>query len=122
MNNEASNIVATALEIDANKHDAGEYQEIGSCWDNIYAEILPIEEDISSPLYNMTFRFWDDWGDAANHNWQYHKPIKKEQWPLFARELAVCLRTQTMTTNIVLLNSFMPKPKLSLLERIKKWF
>jgi hypothetical protein len=79
MNNEAANILASALENDANNHDAGIHQEIGLNWDNIYAEILPIEEDINSPLYNMTFRFWDEWGDAANHGWQYHEPIEKEQ-------------------------------------------
>ena len=122
MNNEATNIIASALESDANNHDSGKYQEIGLNWDNIYSEILPIEENIASPFYSMAFRFWDDWGDAANHEWQYHEPIKKEQWPQLARELANCLRSQTMTINSTLIDNLMPKPKVSLLERIKRWF
>jgi len=122
MNKEAAEIFATALENDANDQDEGRYENIGMKWDDIYAQILPIEEDINVPIYNMAFRFWDDWCDTSNHEWQYHEPITKKQWPQFARELAQCLRTGRMPTNLIIIEKFTPKPKIGLWQRIKQRF
>jgi len=122
MNKEAAEIFAKALENDANDHDAGKYENIGMKWDDIYAQILPIEDDINNPIYGMAFRFWEDWGDASNHEWQYHEPIKKEQWPIFARELAQSLKTGSMPQNQAIIENFKPKPKVGLFKRLKNAF
>jgi len=121
MVNEAAEILACALEQDAQAQEAGNINDIGLRWDDIYAEILPIQ-DTAEPIFAMAMRFWDDWGDASKHEWKYHEPITKEQWPIFARELATCLRTETMPENQIINENFTPMPTVSILERIKKWF
>jgi hypothetical protein len=120
MNKEAAEIFATALENDADEQDAGRYENIGMKWDDIYAQILPIEEDINTPIYNMAFRFWDDWCDASNHEWQYHEPITKNQWPQFARDLALSLRSGNIPTNQIIIDNFTPKPKIGVFQRLKQ--
>ena len=122
MNSEAANIFAIALEKDAEDHEAGRFRNIGSNWDRVYGEILPIENDVENPLYRMSFRFWDDWCDASNHDWNYHNPINKDQWPNLARELANCLRAKKMPENRILLNNFTVEPRVPLIEKIKNVF
>lgn len=122
MNKEAAKLFANALESDADDHDAGRYENIGMKWDDIYAQILPIEDDINNPIYGIAFRFWDDWCDASSHEWQYHEPIKKEQWSILARELAQSLKTGLIPQNQVIIENFKPKPKVGLIKRLKKVF
>ena len=122
MNSEAVNILAAALEEDAKNHDSEKYSAIGLNWDNIYGEILPIEDDFETPLYGMSFRFWDDWSDASNHDWMYHEPISKEDWPYLARELAQCLRDKKMPENTMLLNNFKVQPRKPFFDKIKDAF
>ena len=122
MNKEASEIFSNALESDANDHDAVLYENIGMKWDEIYSLLLPIEDDINNPIYDISFRFWDEWCDASTHEWQYHEPIKKEQWPNLARELAQCLKTGAIPSNKIIIENFTPKPKISLFTRLKNVF
>ncbi len=75
MNNEAAEILANALVQDAQAQDAGRINDIGLRWDDVYAEILPFQ-DTSEPILAISMRFWDNWGDASIHEWQYHEPIK----------------------------------------------
>ena len=122
INKEAAEALANALESDADDQDAGRYENIGMKWDDTYAQMLPIEEDMNNPIYGIAFRFWDDWCDASNHEWQCHEPIKKEQWPNFARELAQSLKTGVMPNNQVIIENFTPKPKVGLFTRVKNVF
>lgn len=120
MNKEAAEIVACALEKDAADHVSGKYGNIGMCFDEVYGQILPIEEDVGNPIYQIAFRFLDDWRDASGHEWKYHDPIRKEQWPVFAGEIAESLRTGKMITNQLIIESFLPRPKESILARLKR--
>jgi hypothetical protein len=90
-------------------------------WDDVYGELLPIE-DCNQPIYNLAFRFWDDWCDCANHEWKYHETMQKFEWPLFAREIAIALRTNTMPSNQRIIDQFLPKPKVSNFKKIKDFF
>lgn len=121
MNKEAANILARALEKDASDQENGSFPTIGDCWDDVYGELLPIENDIENPIYGLAFRFWDDWCDAANHNWQYHEPVKEHQWPEYAREIAKALRSEALPSNEIILAEFLPQPKESWLKKTKKW-
>ena len=130
MNPEAFEILAKALERDAAQQKSGKYSEIGMKWDEVYGEILPIEDDFENPLYSLAFNFWDAWADAANHEWQYHEPITKKDWPIFAKKIASSLRSGRPPTNKLIIESFYPKPTanrlakiqhIGLLRRIVRW-
>lgn len=122
MNSEAAEILASALEQDASNHEGGNYSSIGSKWDDVYAELLPIEDDINNPIYGLAFRFWDDWCDSSNHDWQYHEPMTRDMWPGFAREIASALREGRLPEKETIINEFFPRPKVSWVTRIKSWF
>ncbi len=121
MNLEASEILARALEEDIKTQELGNPLEIGEKWDDVYGELLPIEDDISNPIYSLAFRFWDDWGDASNHNWLYHEPTTKEQWPVYAREIASCLRACKLPESTTIIELFLPKPKVGIIQKLKLW-
>ena len=121
MNKEAAEILAEALEKDALDHESGNYDNIGLKWDDVYGQLLPIEEDIDQPVYGLAFNFWDDWCDASNHDWQYHEPITTNEWPKIAREIAASLRNGTPPNNQRILDHFLPKPKIGILQKIKVW-
>ena len=121
MNPEAAEILASALEGDVRTQVEGDPIEIGEKWDDIYAELLPIEDDIDNPIYALAFRFWGDWGDASNHNWLYHEPTTEDQWPIYAREIAASLRAGIMPESPIITDMFLPKPKVSLIQRLKLW-
>ena len=69
-------LLAEAIEQDAIAHESGQYSTIGTGWDEIYLSILPSRK-INAELIDLAIRFWDDWEDAANHDWKYHPPFKK---------------------------------------------
>ena len=119
MTNEAAEILANALEQDASAQMALNWQRIGLRWDDV-AKILE-NHDTSEPIFAMAMQFWEDWGDASNHDWQYHT-ITCEQWPQLARELASCLRNGSMPTNPIIIENYTPKPKVGFLQRLKQWF
>jgi hypothetical protein len=50
MNKEAAEILAAALEEDAQDHESGKYTEIGLKWDDVYGQILPIEDEFDNPI------------------------------------------------------------------------
>lgn len=121
MNKEAAEIFAKALEEDIKLQEEGRFVEIGENWDDVYAELLPIDDDIDNPIYSLAFRFWDDWCDASNHDWLHHEPVTKEQWPLLAKEIAESLRTGKLPESEIIIEEFTPKPKISITQRLKQW-
>ena len=122
MNREPADILAQALQQDASDQAQGQYEAIGEKWDAVYAEMLPIEEDIDNPVYGLAFRFRDDRGDAANHDWQYHEPTTRDMWLEYAREIASGLREGSLPRNEAILEQILPKPKESRFARTKRWW
>lgn len=121
MNLEAAKILATSLEEDIKTQELRSPLEIGEKWDDVYAQLLPIEDEIENPVYSLAFQFWDDWGDASNHDWLYHEPITKEQWPIYAREIASNLRVGKLPESIAIIEMFSPKPKVGFIQKLKLW-
>ncbi len=121
MNKEASEIFASALEADIKRQQEGQDHSIGLEWDDVYGQLLPIEEDFENPIYGIAFNFWDAWCDASNHEWQYYDPLTRNDWPLLAQEVIKSLRSGNMPTNEILIREFLPKPRESFVNRIKKW-
>jgi hypothetical protein len=121
MNPGAADMLADALEEDIRAQEQGRFIEIGEKWDDVYAELLPIEDDIDNPIYSLAFRFWDDWGDASKHDWLYHEPISKEQWPIYAKEIAASLRDGILPESVIIAEEILPKPKVGLIQKLKQW-
>lgn len=106
------------MEHDAAAHEAGRYEEIASRLDDVHGKLLP-NQDIDRLLFGLAINFWDDWGDAANHEWQYHEPTTEEDWPRFARQIAACLRSGSMGAEDSDLERFMHPPGVGLMEKVK---
>ena len=109
-----------ALEADIEAHKNGEYMDIASRWDEVYSEILSKDNEIREDLLGLTLNFWDDWGDAANHEWQYHSPFEESDWPDIAQTIVVHLRNNTIPEDRLILEHFLPRPRKSIWERITR--
>ena len=121
MNLEAAEILARGLEEDIKTQKHGDPLVIGEKWDDVYAELLPIEDDIDNPVYSLAFGFWDGWGDASNHNWLYYEPITEDQWPIYAKEITSSLRAGKLPENSLIIEMFSPKPKVNFIQKLKLW-
>ena len=121
MASESAEILAKALEHDANIQEKNRISEIGNRYDDVICEILPINE-IPEDLFGLAMRFWDDWVDASNHEWKYHEPFVESDWPKMARKIATHLREATFPNDELILEEFMPTPKKPILKRIKNLF
>jgi hypothetical protein len=108
--------LAAALERVIVRHEAGQFEELGSEYDQIEMEPLPFR-DRASEAYVFAFRFWDGWVDASNHEWHHYEPLGRDAWPLLAREVIAALRKGTCPDNPVLMRFFGPQPP-SVLRRL----
>ena len=117
MNEEAAAILVQALEKETQLHNAGSHDAIGAAYDDVLSEILPITE-YHDKQRDMVMRFWDDWCDASNHNWLYHEPMKKEDWPKCAELIVQGLRDGKSLSEEPALSQFIPKPRISIIKRL----
>lgn len=108
--NKEHEIMACALEAEAAFHETGQYQNIGIALDPTYESILKYTSVLDDAIA-FGFTFWDNWIDAANHKWLHHKPIKKEDWPNHAREIAQAIRNAELPTNPNILEYNLIKPR-----------
>jgi hypothetical protein len=115
---EADKIMAAALLDDARAHEAGSYAQIASRYDDIYAEILPLEDRITRRVA-IALNFWDGWCDASNHEWRYHPGIGGRDWPVLARHIAENLNHGEEATDPRVLQHFSPEALRS--RRVKFW-
>ena len=65
--------------------------------------------------------FWDSWIDAWNHQWRYYEPIREQDWPVLAREIARRLREDREIEDPVIVKRFAPKPRGPLRARVKQF-
>lgn len=84
-------VLASALELDADAHDAEQYDAIGERFDDVLNEVIPFWDDYERAL-SAGFYFWDCWVDARNHDWQYYPGTARGDWPRYARAVAAALR------------------------------
>jgi hypothetical protein len=115
----AEAIVAAALLRECELHASGRFDEIGEAWDDVYGEILPLM-DRPTPTVALAFNFWDGWVDACNHDWHNYPGIERQDWPVFARELADALTHGTEVEDPTLLRHFRPRQRRSLRARVSR--
>ena len=85
-------VLASALEADADAHDAGRHDSVGERYDDVLLEVTPFW-DSHAHVLSMGFHFWDCWVDARNHDWKYYPNANEGDWPRLARAVAAALRS-----------------------------
>jgi hypothetical protein len=100
---------ATGLLRCADAHEAGDFSEIEREFDVFEASLTQDASAIPNDVL-LAFGFWDAWTDSSNHDWRYHEPIQRDDWPRLAREIADTLRSGVPIANPVLLDAFGVQP------------
>lgn len=90
------------LEAAATAHENGNYEVMREKF-NEFESALAHYEDRSQNI-NLVYNFWDCWLDASNHEWQYHEPVEKQDWPDLAREIVSDLKAKRDIKNPIILN------------------
>jgi len=90
---EAKALLVDRLVRDAWAHENDEYTLIGHGYDDIDVG-LPRNAGPEFRKLFIALSFWDGWIDARNHEWQYYKPIEKDDWPRLARQIAGHLKNE----------------------------
>ncbi|MBI1848657.1 MAG: hypothetical protein HY294_11340 [Candidatus Rokubacteria bacterium] len=114
---EADEILAKALLADAAAHEAGRYASIADRYDDVYRELLPIQ-DLAERRLVIALHFWGGWCDASNHDWQYYRGIGKADWPRLARDIASDLRQGRDSTDGLVVAHFAPENMRPMRSRI----
>ena len=109
----AAEILARALEREADAQEAGSTGDLHQAMQVIRREIMPIN-DIPRPIFNLTLKFWKQWANAAQNQWRYQGSIAADDWPRMARILAQSVRQGTMPNDPEIIEHFIRrKAKLS---------
>ena len=109
--------MASALEEAAAVQERGECLRVGEAYDCTYARIVEADSSYDDAVA-FALTFWDEWLDAANHNWRYHGSMDPGDWLRFARQVAQEVRRGVVPADPELLERTMPKPR----ERFPRWF
>jgi hypothetical protein len=117
---EADEILAAALLDDAAAHESGAHDRIAMGYDDVYAQLLPIQ-DLRVRRFSIAFHFWDGWCDARNHKWLVTPGILETDWPKLARHIAERLRRGEDATDPRLIERFAPENLVPLYRRLWKW-
>jgi hypothetical protein len=118
---EENEIMATALEAAAHSQEQGAFRHIGETYDPTYGRILELNSNYDDSI-GFAFTFWDNWVDASNHEWQYHEPITRHDWPRLAREVAEAVRMGELPQNEFLVEQIQLKPRRSIWLWLKSIF
>jgi hypothetical protein len=118
---EEHEIMASALEAEATLQERGSVRKLGANYDPTCARILEVNSHYDESIA-FAFTFWDNWVDAANHEWKYHEPIGEQEWPTFGREVAAAVRRGQLPANQFLIDEIRLKPRRSLWQWIKSLF
>src|SRR5262245_43841954 len=121
MTGEEHEIMASALEAEATLQERGSIRKLGSNYDPTYARILEVNARYDESI-GFAFTFWDNWLDAANHEWKYHEPISEREWPNFGREVAAAVRRGELPANQFLIDQISLEPRRSFWQWVKSLF
>ncbi len=117
---EAARIVALALRQDASAQEAGDFEAIAERYDDVYAEVLVLCNEVPDSLARG-FTFWDEWCDARNHEWSYYSDIARDDWPRLARQVAEAVESGAPITDPVLVRHLEEAAEPGLLGKLLDW-
>ncbi len=111
----AADILAGALEREADAHDAGEFSNTEARMEAVRRKVASFN-DIPRPVYKLAMKFWKAWAREARFNWNHFEPMSKGDWPRMARTIAQSVRTGHLPNDKAILENFVHRrPKL-------RWF
>jgi hypothetical protein len=103
---EARAALVDALARDAVLHEQGRFEELGKSFEELDARV-PRGAGAAFDYLLVALRFMDDWLDAKEHEWQYHEPLQRDDWPVLARTLAQDLVADRAPTNPLVRKHFL---------------
>lgn len=118
----AKECLVSALLHDEVAHREGHYDEIGAHFDEVEGGFSSLLEPENHKLF-VVLSFWDGWIDARNHDWDYHEPITKADWPNLARQIVNDLNTDSELTNPIVIEKFdfaIPPFRPNIWQRLKR--
>ncbi len=117
----AAEILATALEQDADAYEKGELHDLHARIEKVRREVSAIN-DIPRPIYKLALRFWKSWADSSHHSWRYQDFISENDWPELSRIIAQHVRKGTLPNDKRILDNFMRKRRMQPFKVIKELF
>ena len=102
---QARGYLVAALRHEAGAQEQGRPEQVGSAFDEFDAN-LPREGGPEFDKLHIALNFWDGWIDARNHDWQYYKPIRQQDWLRLARSIAAQVEADEQVMEPLVLERF----------------
>ena len=102
---EAKQHMINALIRAADAHENARLAEVDVSYDNLDGE-LPRNVGPEFDKLFLALSFWDGWIDARNHDWEYYKGIRAEDWPRLARGIVADLEADREITDELVRSHF----------------
>jgi hypothetical protein len=114
---EARDSLVSNLRLDADAHDAGQFDAVGRRFDWLEHR-FPRGTAPELGRLHIALTFWDGWIHARNHGWP-PGPIRVDDWPALARSVADDLSADREISNATVLENFdfVAHPRLN--ERVQ---
>lgn len=114
---EARDALVSHLRLDADAHEAAQYDAIGRRFDWLEHR-FPRGTAPELGRLHIALTFWDGWAHARNHSWP-PGPIGLAEWPRLARAVAEDLTADRDITDDAVLSNFdlVSNPRLN--ERVQ---
>ena len=114
---EARDSLVSSLRLDADAHDAEQYDAVGRRFDWLEHR-FPRGTAPELQRLHVALTFWDGWAHARNHGWP-SGPISLEEWPRLARSVADDLAADREISDLKVLDNcdFLAHPRLN--ERVQ---
>ncbi|MDO8502727.1 MAG: hypothetical protein Q7S20_12870 [Gemmatimonadaceae bacterium] len=114
---EARDALVSHLRLDADAHEAGQYDAVGRRFDWLEHR-FPRGTAPELGRLHIALTFWDGWVHARNHGWP-PGPIGLAEWPRLARVVAADLTADRDITDDAVLSNFdlVTHPRLN--ERVQ---
>lgn len=101
---EARDSLVSNLRLDADAHEAGQYDAVGRRFDWLEHR-FPRGTAPELGRLHVALTFWDGWIHARNHGWP-PGPISREAWPGLARSVADDLAADRDIDDSTVLDNF----------------
>ena len=114
---EARDSLVSNLRLDADAHDAGQFDAVGRRFDWLEHR-FPRGTAPELGRLHIALTFWDGWIHSRNHGWP-PGPIRVDAWPALARSVADDLSADREISNATVLENFdfVAHPRLN--ERVQ---
>ncbi len=112
-----------SIEEASKQHKLEECLSIGDNMDN-FESLLDEEELKQGSSLHIALEFLSGWSDSAAHDWYHYEPLKKDDWPRMANIILSDLKANREISDPQIVSEFryIPKPKISIITRIKSLF